>query len=243
MRTAGDLAENKSMKVQRKSSLASKVLQAAALAAVLVPLGTVAVETTPMSFCGSSASCTPDDTNSWSFGDFTFTLQFFGLEPSANFLVDATATPYDAAAKALRPLPTGFECIPLDLGYPTPQCWEVDITTDQARVWDEWRGTFNWLNPTDGKFPDPRFFHFFGGTYNDITEPGSHNDGTGLFPPGGDPCLYGADCGDPSISGRDNDFSQTIPGGASTVPEPTTLLLLGSGVGTLLYRRRQRRQR
>src|SRR4249920_3081589 len=117
MRTAGDVAENKSMKVQRKSSLASKVLQAAALAAVLVPLGTVAVETTPMSFCGSSAPCTPADTDSVSFGDFTFTLQFFGLEPSANFEVDATATPYDATAMALRPLPSGYECIPLDLGY------------------------------------------------------------------------------------------------------------------------------
>jgi hypothetical protein len=252
MSIGADTAARKSTTNRRKSSLAVKVLQVAALAAVLVPLGTVAVETTSMTFCGSGSSlCTPTATNDYLFGDFAFTLTFEGLNPTANFFVDVTIAPYDTLAMLARPLPTPYECVPLDLGYPTPQCWElfIDPSVTQPGNWDTWVGTVSWLNNTDSQFPDPRFFHYIGGSYQDITIPGSHNEPPypAATPPGGDPSCYPY-CsflpeGDPTISGRDNDFSPALVGGlgnTAAVPEPASLVLVGTGVAGYLYRRRRR---
>jgi|RhiMethySRZTD1v2_1073278.scaffolds.fasta_scaffold218898_2 PEP-CTERM motif-containing protein len=239
------------MTTRRKSSTAVKVLQVAALAAVLVPLGTVAVETTSMTFCGSGVSlCPPTPTNDYLFGDFAFRLTFEGLNPTSQFFVDVTIAPYDATAMLARPLPTGYECVPLDTGFPDPRCWElfIDPSVEQPGNWDTWVGTVSWLNNTDPQFPDPRFFHFTGGSYQDITIPGSHNNAPygAATPPGGDPSCYPY-CsflpeGDPTISGRDNDFSPGLVGGLAptAVPEPASLVLVGTGVAGYLYRRRRR---
>jgi hypothetical protein len=245
-------ADSRSGNARRESSTAGKIVRAAALAAVLVPLGTVAVDATPMNFCGPSASgCSPEDTNAWLFGDFTFTL-FFGLEPFANFNVDVTINPYTAVEAAARPLPPGYECIPLDLGYPDPQCWEINVLPDEPQTgnWEFWQGTIKWLNDTNPVFPDPRFFHFFDGTYNDVTV--ATDDPVGATPPGGNPACYPycstffASIGDPSISGRDDDFSPVIAGGlpqASEVPEPASLVLVGTGIAGYFYRRKKRESR
>ena len=47
---------------------------------------------------------------------------------------------------------------------------------------------------------------------------------------------------DPGIGGRDNNFQRLlVTHDATVVPEPATMLLIGSGLGTLLYQRRRRR--
>jgi len=246
-------ADARSGNVRRESSTAGKIVRAAALAAVLVPLGTVAIEATTIfgpgtaNFCGPSASgCVAEDTNAWLFGDFTFTL-FFDLEPFANFNVNVAINEYTAAEMALRPLPAGFECIPLDLGYPTPQCWEINVLPDElmAGNWNFWQGTIKWLNDTAADFPDPRFFHFFDGAYTDVTV--ATDDPVGATPPGGNPtcypyCFFAPTIGDPSISGTDADFSQVIAGGLrqpSEVPEPASLVLVGTGIAGYFYRRKR----
>jgi hypothetical protein len=71
----------------RTSSVSRKLVQAAALAAVLVPLGSVAVETAPIScgfgsFSGGGSGCFNEGSNSntYDFGPYQYELTLLGLQ-------------------------------------------------------------------------------------------------------------------------------------------------------------------
>ena len=46
---------------------------------------------------------------------------------------------------------------------------------------------------------------------------------------------------DPGIGGRDNNFQRVLVTQGPPIPEPGTMLLIGSGLAGLLYHRRRRR--
>ena len=122
---------------RKRSSTAAKLVQAAALAAVLVPLGSVAMEADTIT-CGFSGynsdgnnggdGCSNSfgDTNRYNFDGYFFELTFNGLDPNANFDVSVsnntmTGENFDARAGSFE----GYDCIPLTEGGPC-----VDFVVD-----------------------------------------------------------------------------------------------------------------
>ena len=114
----------------KKSSTVMKLVQAAALAAALVPLGSVAMEGATLT-CGFSGapegSCEAGagfDTQEYNFGDYKLIVQFFGMDEA--FTLAITDTPISQDAFDLRNAVEGnYDCVSLvaptltDLGVAT----------------------------------------------------------------------------------------------------------------------------
>lgn len=225
----------------RKMSTAKKLVRAAALAAVLVPLGSVAVETSPITnlYSGGGGG-SPINDQIFDFGPYEFRLFFENLAKFASFdvTVDNQTTNQAAVASRLTGFP-GHVCVPLDPGVPSDPCVDFVVTAPSPGA-NKWTGfydiTIAWDADTDGTFPNSpgsriRMLHNRGdvtgnGFDTDITIPGSYFSGF-----------------DPGIGGRDNNFQSFLVAQAPTaVPEPATLLLVSTGVSGLLHRRRRLRR-
>jgi hypothetical protein len=237
----------------RKSSRTSKLVQAAALAAVLVPLGSVAVETSPITHTYSGAGFSQPATNNllFDFGPYEFRLFFENLANLAIFpvTVDNQITNQGLVASRLTgPGLGGNVCVPIDPSIPGDPCVDFFVTAPGPNGPndpgpDTWTGffdiTISWDANTDPTFPNNpgnriRILHNRGdvsgnGFDTDITTEGSYFNGF-----------------DPAIGGRDDNFQSFIAtqrGNASdVVPEPATLFLAATGVSGLLYRRRRKKQ-
>lgn len=234
----------------RKSSRASKLVQAAALAAVLVPLGSVAVETSPISHLYSGGGGGGATNNQlFDFGPYEFRLFFENLSTFASFFVtvDNQLTNQAGVNPRLGSF-AGDLCVPLDPSLTSP-CVDFVVTGPPAPNGpdnpgaDTWFGdyaiTISWDALTDFAFPNGpgnriRILHNEGGVPgngfdSDITTDGSYVPGP--F--------------DPAIGGRDDNFQSFLvvqrPLASDAVPEPATVLLVTTGVG-LLYRRRRKQQ-
>jgi hypothetical protein len=226
----------------RKSSRTSKLIQAAALAAVLVPLGSVAVETSTIthSYSGSGTG-SPANNLAFDFGPYKLRLFFENLAFLAGFAVTVEDLPTNQATVGSR-LPAGHVCVPmLDPSSTLNPCVEFDVDAPDPGS-GTWTGDYDitiaWDFNTDPTFPDTpggriRLLHdsslLPGNAFaSDITTNGSYFSGTV----------------DPAIGGRDDNFQSFIvtQNGNAAVPEPATLFLVTSGVGGLLYRRRRKKQ-
>jgi hypothetical protein len=227
-----------------KPSRTSKLVQAAALAAVLVPLGSVAVETSPITHSYSGAGTTsPANNLLFDFGPYEFRLNFENLFAFAGFNVTVNNLPANQASTnpRLSSFP-GYLCVPIDPSVPGAPCVDFDVDAPDPGPFT-WTGFYDifisWDAPTDGTFPNSpgdriRILHNRGdvpgnGFDTDITTPGSYFAGI-----------------DPAIGGRDDNFQTFMvlqrPATAAAVPEPATLFLVTTGVSGLLYRRRRKRQ-
>ena len=232
-----------------KPSRTSKLIQAAALAAVLVPLGSVAVETSPISHTYSGAGFSQPETNNllFDFGSYELRLFFENLAPFAFFqvTVNDAATNQAAVASRLTGFP-GHVCVPMvDPSTTSDPCVDFEITAPGPNGpndpgSDTWTGfydvTIAWDFNTDPTFSNEpgdriRILHNEGGVPgngfdSDITTNGSYFNGF-----------------DPAIGGRDDNFQSLMVTQAptDTVPEPATLFLVTTGVSGLLYRRKRKR--
>ena len=181
-------------------------------------------------------------TNTFDFGDYKYNpvVRWIDVQPTTITIEDIPLS--QGAFSERESLAGDYFCVFLT----GTQCVEFVITAPDERTWVSYEFTIAWLFPTDPVFPngtDPpgstpgqiRVLQNPSGNMNDLFT----IDMCLAFPVPG--CQYFAGEFDPGHQQRDTDFSsQIVASTAAPIPEPATMLLVGSGLGAILYRRRRR---
>ncbi len=248
---------------RKRSSTAAKLVQAAALAALLVPLGSVAIEAGPITcgyngasgFGGSgSTGCSnstgASDTFTWFDGGteiYRFELAFQGLDPFTSFSVTIDDVAMDLTEFNTRAaLFPGYVPIPLvDPDGPLATAGpyrDFQVFAPGPGLWDSYTFFIHWTydsHTTGYAATDDTI-----GVLHDIGNPLNEN----YLPNGNlydeDMCIEFDNCDydeDPGNRGGDTDFA-SVTNTIAPVPEPSSLILLATGVSGILYRRCRRRQ-
>ena len=231
-----------------KASTFMRLVQAALLAVVLVPLGSVALEGSVWYFdCNieNEFGCTGEGAQSYTFGFGDYYLMLsFDMYAGGYIGVNVTPTVIGPSAEngtfaSKADAFPGYACLAITQ---SGECVEFDVEAfigSAGEDWSHFKLEIGW-NKIDGQDLDVTRMTML------VDRTASPNNGTddydydvcfsGLY----DPCDINPD---PGIRSGDTDFSTWIAAyrPATAVPEPSTLLLFGAGLSAAGLRRYRRR--
>ena len=237
---------------------ARKLLQAAALATVLVPLASVAAEADVITCTADGGGCTGGQSGGGAYSDgvfvsniwkfftdpnesstllYTLMIEGTGGDDFTLFVSDRQISAENVEGFSSTAFPD-LECIPLTGDENDLTCVIFDVESTGDSWQPDYYAEIRWFAPVEdepGDSPlkppaDGRNHIFKSDNGFDFNEVLT---GSQYLPE------VLADPNDPALGGRGNSFSSLMAGRA-TVPEPGALLLFGTGAAAALLRRRRR---
>lgn len=234
---------NHSVATSTRRSTLVRLIQAAVLACLVVPLGTVALEGSIAYFsCNieNELGCSGEDTSyTFGFGDYFLSLTF-DMPAGGDIGIEVTPTVISQESfEAKAEMFPDYQCLAITQAG---ECVEFDVNAFMGEAGTDWTHfelEIRW-NKIDGQTLDPLLMTMlvdrtaepnFGTTDYDYDVCATST----LY----DPCDIDPD---PGIRSGNTDFSTWIAAyrPATAVPEPSTLLLLGAGISAVGLRRRRR---
>jgi hypothetical protein len=214
---------------------------------------------------GTTCSTGPQGGAVYNFGAYAAELRFDEVFNTFTVEITDVEHTYEEIAARFTDFFPNYQPVPIgtnpaapyiDFVVTDPPEEGIDFRSEGARGpdadfgYDLW---LYWLADTAAAYPNPEMLHDTEGTDDqfdfNMTIPGSYFDDPvpcGVFsscePPGCDVeiCFASSSAfADPGVGGRDNMFTSFTLGDASAVPEPASMILLGTGLGSLFYRRRR----
>ena len=165
---------------ENMSTTAKRLVQAAALAAVLVPLGSVAVETAPMTCgfyggyngdCASGIGTNEGLTQEYDFGAYKFILSFLSPTGSAFDITISDLHLFDGEFSEREAVSsdTIYQCLPIDPSSTSGTCVEFEVTdSSNGTAWNGYEFTIQWNADTNSLFPNGP-----GGSVRVLQDPGA----------------------------------------------------------------------